>query len=112
MFDTVAFFQRGMLMAMWLTLPPVLVAVIVGILVSLLQTMLSAQDQALPFAVKLIAVSLCLVFVGRWQALQLLSLGEQALQSVSTISQRVIQIDVKKGKNSSLKKNFSESLRH
>ena len=89
MTETIAFFQKGMALAMWLTLPPLAVAVVTGIAVSLLQTMLSAQDQALPFAVKLIAVGMTLAFVGRWQGLQLLALGEQALQAIPNVSHRV-----------------------
>ena len=88
MSETVALLQQGLLLVVWLTLPPLAVAVVVGVVVSLLQTVLSIQDQALPFAVKLLAVGLTLALVGRWQGQQLLALGDQALRSVATISHR------------------------
>lgn len=88
MSETIAFLQQGLLLVVWLTLPPLAVAVVVGVVVSLIQTVLSIQDQALPFAVKLLAVGLALALVGRWQGQQLLALGDQALRSVATITHK------------------------
>lgn len=85
MVETVAFFQKGMLMVIWLSGPPLAVAVIVGVVVSLVQTVLSVQDQALPFSFKLLAVGLTMAFSGRWMALELLALGDQALQAIATM---------------------------
>ncbi|MDQ0083816.1 type III secretion protein S [Variovorax boronicumulans] len=82
--ETLAFFQKGLVLVVWLTLPPLAVAVVTGILTSLVQTVLSMQDQALPFAVKLLAVGLTLALVGRWMGVELITLGEQALQAVAT----------------------------
>jgi type III secretion protein S len=82
MTETFAFFQKGLLLVVWLSLPPLSVAVLIGILVSLVQTALSVQDQALPFAFKLIAVGLVLAGMGRWVGIELLTLGEQALDSI------------------------------
>ena len=84
--ETIAFFQKGLLMVVWLSLPPLVVAVVVGILTSLFQTLLSVQDQALPFALKLLAVGLTMAFAGRWMALELLALGDQALAAISTFA--------------------------
>lgn len=82
MTETFAFFQKGLLLVVWLSLPPLSVAVLIGIVVSLVQTALSVQDQALPFAFKLIAVGLMLAGMGRWVGIELLTLGEQALDSI------------------------------
>ena len=89
MIETLAFFQKGLLMIVWLSLPPLIVAVIAGVLISLLQTILSVQDQALPFAFKLIAVGITLAVVGRWLGLELIMLGDQALQAVGTIKHHI-----------------------
>jgi type III secretion protein S len=83
--ETLAFFQKALLLVVWLTLPPLAVAVLAGVLTSLVQTVLSLQDQALPFAVKLLAVGLTLALVGRWMGVELVTLGDQALQAVATI---------------------------
>jgi type III secretion protein S len=83
--ETLSFFRQGLTLVVYLSLAPLLVAVIAGVLVSLVQTMLSLQDQALPFSVKLIAVGLALALVGPWIGGEVLSLGEQAMQTVSTI---------------------------
>jgi type III secretion protein S len=47
----------AMLLVMWLSMPPILVATLIGILVSLLQALTQIQEQTLSFAVKLIAVA-------------------------------------------------------
>jgi len=88
MTETLAFFQKGLLLVVWLSLPPLFVAVLVGILISLIQTALSVQDQALPFAFKLIAVGLVLAGTGRWVGIELLTLGEQALHSIPQLTHR------------------------
>lgn len=84
MVETIAFFQKGLLAVIWLSLPPLVVAVLAGVIVSLLQTVLSMQDQSIPFSVKLLAVGVMLAFTGRWMALQIMALGEQALAALST----------------------------
>jgi type III secretion protein S len=88
MTETFAFFQKGLLLVVWLSLPPLAIAVLIGILISLIQTALSVQDQALPFAFKLIAVGLMLALVGRWIGVELLALADQALSSIPHISHR------------------------
>ena len=88
MVETIAIFQKGMLMVLWLSLPPLVVAVVVGVVVSLVQTLLSMQDQALPFAFKLLAVGLTLALAGRWMGVELFSLADQSMQIVSTLGYR------------------------
>jgi type III secretion protein S len=86
--DILPLFQKGMLMVVWLSMPPLVMAVIAGVLISLVQTVLSIQDQAMPFAVKLLAVGLTLALMGRWIGVELLTLGEQAFSSIATINHR------------------------
>ena len=81
-------FQQGLVMVVWLSAPPLAVAVVVGVAVSLLQTMLSLQDQSLSFAIKLVAVAFLLALLGRWLGLELMSLGEQSLRAVATMKHR------------------------
>lgn len=88
MVETIAFFQKGLLLVIWLSLPPLVVAVTAGVIVSLLQTVLSMQDQSIPFAVKLLAVGAVIAATGRWMALQLLSLADQAMTALATFGGR------------------------
>jgi type III secretion protein S len=85
MAETLAFLREGLLLVVWLTVPPLATAVVVGVLVSLVQTMLSVQDQALPFAFKLLAVGLVLALCGRWMGVELLALGNKALLAIATV---------------------------
>ncbi len=57
---------RAMLLVLWLSLPPIVVASVVGILFSLVQALTQIQEQTLSFGVKLIAVGLTLYMTARW----------------------------------------------
>lgn len=83
--ESIAFFEKGLALVVYLSLPALGAAVIVGVVVSLLQSVLSMQDQSLPFSVKLLAVGVTLVLVGPWIGGELLNLGEQAMRSVAMI---------------------------
>ena len=48
---------QAMVLVMWLSMPPIVVASGVGIIVSLLQALTQIQEQTLSFAIKLIAVA-------------------------------------------------------
>lgn len=85
MAETLAFLREGLVLAVWLTWLPLATAVVVGVLVSLVQTMLSVQDQSLPFAFKLLAVGLVLALCGRWMGSELLALGNKALLAIATV---------------------------
>jgi len=50
--------SEAMILVMWLSMPPILVASVVGIIVSLLQALTQVQEQTLSFAIKLIAVAI------------------------------------------------------
>jgi type III secretion protein S len=49
---------QAMMLVMWLSMPPIVVASVVGIIVSLLQALTQIQEQTLSFAIKLIAVAI------------------------------------------------------
>ncbi len=64
--DIVSQVVQGLMLTLWLSLPPILVASVVGTLFSLLQALTQIQEQTLSFAVKLIAVGLTLFLTARW----------------------------------------------
>lgn len=57
---------QAMMLVLWLSLPPIVVASVVGILFSLIQALTQIQEQTLSFGVKLIAVGLTLYLTARW----------------------------------------------
>ena len=64
--DVTSYLIKALLLVLWLSLPPILVASVVGTLFSLLQALTQIQEQTLSFAVKLIAVALTIFFTARW----------------------------------------------
>lgn len=78
--------------ALWIALlvaaPVVIVTSVLGFLLGFLQAVFQLQDQALPFGVKLVAVTLTLVVLGGWQSQTLMQFSEQILTLISTHSDR------------------------
>jgi type III secretion protein S len=64
--DVVGFVSKALLLTLWLSLPPILVASLVGTLLSLLQALTQIQEQTLSFAVKLIAVGITIALTASW----------------------------------------------
>lgn len=86
MAESFAIFQKGLILVVWLSLPTLLTAVLFGVLISLVQTALSVQDQALPFAFKLIAVGVVLALTGRWMSSEVLQLADAAMNAIIKIN--------------------------
>jgi type III secretion protein S len=64
--DVISQVVHGLMLVLWLSLPPILVASVVGTLFSLVQALTQIQEQTLSFAIKLIAVGLTLFLTARW----------------------------------------------
>jgi type III secretion protein S len=64
--DVVSHVIKALLLTLWLSLPPILVASVVGTLFALFQALTQIQEQTLSFAVKLISVGLTLFLTARW----------------------------------------------
>ena len=60
----ISMMTRGMWAAVILAGPPLLIATGVGLLIALIQTLIQLQEQTLPVAVKIIAVSMVLLTMG------------------------------------------------
>lgn len=56
-------FRETMLLVLSVSLPIVVAAAVIGVLVSLIQALTQVQEQTMPFAFKLIAVSVALFFI-------------------------------------------------
>jgi type III secretion protein S len=64
--DIISHVVRALLLVLWLSLPPIVVASVVGTLLSLVQALTQIQEQTLGFAVKLVAVGITLFLTARW----------------------------------------------
>jgi type III secretion protein S len=58
--------SKALLLVFWLSLPALVVATAIGLLVGLLQSITQIQDQALPYSVKIIGISLVLMIAAPW----------------------------------------------
>ena len=83
--ETLNLFQQGMLLAVLMSAPPLVIAAACGMVVSLLQAVTQIQDQTVPYVVKLVAVAATLAAMGRWigvELIQLTNLGFSLIPNV------------------------------
>ena len=75
MFQTqiVQFAYQGLLLILILSAPPVLISMLLGTIVAIFQAATQIQEQTISFVVKLVAVTLTLMFMGPWLGSQILS---------------------------------------
>lgn len=57
---------QGLLLILILSAPPILISLFFGILVAIFQAATQIQEQTLAFTIKLVAVTLTLMFLGSW----------------------------------------------
>lgn len=69
----VALAYQGLLLILILSAPPVLISMFLGTIVAIFQAATQIQEQTLPFVVKLVAVTLTLIFMGGWLGAQIMS---------------------------------------
>lgn len=76
---------KALILVLYLSLPPIVVATFVGVLISLLQALTQVQEQTLSFAVKLIVLTLVLLFTMPWAGAQLYAFSDGILNLIPTI---------------------------
>ena len=64
---------EGLLLILILSAPPILVSMFFGILVAIFQAATQIQEQTLSFTIKLVAVTLTLMFLGGWLGARIMS---------------------------------------
>jgi type III secretion protein S len=64
---------QGMLLILILSAPPILVSMFFGIIVAIFQAATQIQEQTLSFTIKLVAVTLTLMFLGSWLGAQIMA---------------------------------------
>ena len=85
MAETLNYFQQGMMMAILLSAPPLVIAAVCGMIISLLQAVTQIQDQTLPYVVKLVAVGCTLAAMGRWIGVELIQLANLAFTLIPDV---------------------------
>ena len=58
---------KAMMMILYLSLPPIVMAALVGVIVGLVQALTQIQDQTISFAFKLIAIRITLILGFRYR---------------------------------------------
>ncbi|PIR20328.1 MAG: flagellar biosynthetic protein FliQ [Deltaproteobacteria bacterium CG11_big_fil_rev_8_21_14_0_20_47_16] len=79
--------KQALYLALILTGPPVLVAMLVGLVISLVQATTQVQEQTLTFVPKLVAVVVAIAVAGPWIMTQLIQFTTQLFTSFPTLVQ-------------------------
>jgi len=79
------FTVNAMMLVLWLSMPPIIVASFTGILVSLIQALTQIQEQTLSFAVKLVAVTITMLITARWLGGEMYNFSITLFESFATI---------------------------
>ncbi|MCL6743215.1 type III secretion system export apparatus subunit SctS [Kosakonia sp. R1.Fl] len=77
--------KQGLVLAMLISVPPVVTAVVAGIIIALLQSVMQLQDATLPFAIKMVAVGVILAFSGHWMLQKTVQLSINCFDLISQI---------------------------
>ena len=77
---------QGLLLILILSAPPILISMFFGIVVAIFQAATQIQEQTLSFTVKLVAVTLTLMFLGPWLGAQIMSLATNVFKNFPTWS--------------------------
>ncbi|AGN86364.1 flagellar biosynthetic protein FliQ [Enterobacter sp. R4-368] len=77
--------KQGLILAMMISVPPVVTAVVAGIIIALLQSVMQLQDATLPFALKMVAVAVILAFSGHWMLQKTVQLSINCFDLISQI---------------------------
>lgn len=72
--------KQALYLALILTGPPVLVAMLVGLVISLVQATTQVQEQTLTFVPKLVAITVTLAVTGPWILSQLIQFTTQLFE--------------------------------
>lgn len=75
--EVVQLAYQGLLLILILSAPPILISMFFGILVAIFQAATQIQEQTLSFTIKLVAVTLTLMFMGGWLGGQIMSFASE-----------------------------------
>lgn len=81
----VTYVKQALLLMLWLSLPPVIVASVVGLAISFLQAITQVQDQTISFGIKLIAAMLAIALTSAWLGGELMNFADQLFGAIQNI---------------------------
>lgn len=81
MSSLIEFTHRGLLLALWVSLPTVVAAGAVGLLMAVVQATTQLQDQTSSLILKLIVACIVLALSARWVGLSILNFADELLRS-------------------------------
>lgn len=82
--QVIQYAYQGLLLILILSAPPILISLFFGILVSIFQAATQIQEQTLSFTIKLVAVTLTLMFMGGWLGAQIMTFASNIFKGIST----------------------------
>ena len=77
----VEFTHRGLLVALWVTLPTVLVVVVIGLLFAVIQATTQLQDQTAAQIIKFICASIVLAITADWMGVNILNFADEVFRA-------------------------------
>lgn len=83
----IAVAKQTLFLALILTGPPVLTAMLVGLMISILQATTQVQEQTLTFVPKLVSIVVMLALMGPWMLSQLVTFASTIYESIPTYVQ-------------------------
>lgn len=86
--DSLYVFKVGMMLAVMLSGPVLVVVVALGIVVSLLQAAFQMQDQTLPLFVKLVVTILILAFSWNWMSSEMIEFTRDVFTRIEEMRER------------------------
>ena len=75
--EAISYTNQVLLLVLYLSMPPIIVATVVGVLVAAIQGMTQIQEQTLSFGIKLLATSLTLALTIYWMGSSMIEFTEQ-----------------------------------
>jgi type III secretion HrpO family protein len=82
--QVIQYAYQGLLLILILSAPPILISLFFGIIVSIFQAATQIQEQTLSFTIKLVAVTLTLMFMGGWLGAQIMTFASNIFKGIPT----------------------------
>lgn len=82
--DTISiidFTHRGLIVALWVTLPAVGVVVIIGLLFAVIQATTQLQDQTAAQIIKFVCCAVVLAITAKWSGMSLLNFADEVFRA-------------------------------
>jgi type III secretion protein S len=74
--------SEALLLALFVSMPAVIVAAVVGLIISFVQAVTSLQEQSVAQGIKLITVTILLIVAAPWGGGMILRFGESVMKAI------------------------------